>query len=158
MVRLRHFVRPLLLIWVAGTISPVCLLPTAYAQEDNGAPAKLSQRQKEELLAEAEKLVEQVIEMFEREEFAELIPRLQRVVEIRTTVHGPHHPSVAGALAAMAEAHEKLQKFDDAVATLSRAVDIDKRAFGEKHPRFADRVHTLAALHRRIDRDQQVVT
>ncbi len=73
-------------------------------------------------------------------------PPARRSVELRERVLGPHHPSVAADLAALAAIVDGLGRHDEAEALYLRALDTFERVYGPDHYEIAVNLNNLAGV------------
>lgn len=79
-------------------------------------------------------------------------PHARRSVELRESILGADHPTVAADLAAWASLLDELGRTDEAEAALRRALAIFERAYGEQHFEVGFTLGTLGALHASAER------
>ena len=116
-------------------------LPVA-AQFGNGSVIAQSPE-----LAEADRLEQQVIWLFQQGQYAEAIPLTERIVAIRKRVQGPQHPQVAGAIDSLASLYYSLGRYDQAEPLYVQVLELRKQIDNE-HQDVASSLNTLALLYK----------
>ncbi|MEO0309547.1 MAG: tetratricopeptide repeat protein, partial [Gloeomargarita sp. DG02_3_bins_56] len=98
-------------------------------------------------LQEAERLHQQVIELYERGRYAEAIPLAQRSLAIREQALGKDHPDVATSLNNLAALYESQGNYGAALPLYQRSLAIREQALGKDHPDVATSLNNLANLY-----------
>ena len=100
-----------------------------------------------EQLARASQLSRRAIQLYQRGKFAEAIPVVKKVLEIRKKALGEDHPDYATSLNNLAELYRAMGDYAKAEPLYRQALEIRKRALGEEHPDYATSRKGLAGLH-----------
>jgi len=85
----------------------------------------------EETLADADRLNEQVVQLFQQGKYADAIPLAERALAIRRRLQGPNHPAVAISLNNLAALYEVMGAYDKAEPLYRQALEI--RGKGDSH-------------------------
>jgi tetratricopeptide (TPR) repeat protein len=96
---------------------------------------------------EADKLGQQVIELFKAGKYSEAIPIATRLVELYEKAFGPEHPNTAASIKILAELYGKMGDYAKAEPLFQRALKICEKAFGPEHPNTATILDDLALLY-----------
>ncbi|MDB9314662.1 tetratricopeptide repeat protein, partial [Spirulina sp. CS-785/01] len=99
-------------------------------------------------LAEAERLNQQVEQLYQAGKYEEAIPLAERALEIRQQVLGEEHPSVATSLNNLAGLYSSQGRYTEAEPLYQQALEMRKRLLGEEHPHVASSLNNLAFLYR----------
>jgi CHAT domain-containing protein len=98
-------------------------------------------------LAEAKRLNQQVIQLYQEGHFAEAVPLAQRVLAINEKAVGPEHPNVATALNNLAELYRAQGDYGRAAPLYQRSLAIREKVLGPEHPDVAQSLNNLALLY-----------
>ncbi|MDB9313906.1 tetratricopeptide repeat protein, partial [Spirulina sp. CS-785/01] len=98
-------------------------------------------------LAEAERLNQQVIQLYQAGKYAEAIPLAEQILQIRRQVLGQEHPLVATSLNNLALLYESQGRYAEAEPLYRQALEMVKRLLGQEHPDVAQSLNNLAALY-----------
>lgn len=99
-------------------------------------------------LAEAERLNQQVIQLYQQGNYATAVPLAQNVLAIRERILGNAHPDVAESLNNLALLYQDQGKYRAAEPLHQRALTIWEHALGPNHPLVATSLNNLALLHK----------
>jgi CHAT domain-containing protein/Flp pilus assembly protein TadD len=99
-------------------------------------------------LAEAEKLNQQVITLYQQGKYSEAIPLAEKVLAIRRKQLGDNHPSTAASIGNLAELYRAQGRYSEAEPLYQQALAIRRKQLGENHPDTADSLNNLAGLYR----------
>jgi CHAT domain-containing protein len=98
-------------------------------------------------LAEAQKLNQQAIELYQQGKYAEAIPLLQQALEIRKKVLGLEHPHTATSLNNLAFLYQAQGNYSAAEPLYLQALEIRKKVLGLEHPHTATSLNNLAVSY-----------
>lgn len=98
-------------------------------------------------LEEAERLNNQVIELYQQGLYREAIPLAERTLAIREKVLGPEHPDVATSLNNLASLYHDLGDYSRAEPLHQRVLAIREKVLGPEHPQVATSLNNLALLY-----------
>ena len=101
-----------------------------------------------EFLDEAERLNEEVVQLYGRGQYEVALPMARQALELRKKALGSEHPEVAESLNNLAELHRARGDYKRALPLLERALAIRETALGIDHPDVAISLDNLAGLHR----------
>ncbi|MGB3517545.1 MAG: tetratricopeptide repeat protein, partial [Elainellaceae cyanobacterium] len=104
--------------------------------------------EREEQLAEADRLNQQVIQLNQQGRYSEAIPLAQQALAIRETALGETHPNVATSLNNLAALYRAQGNYAAAEPLSQRSLSIWETALGENHPDVATSLNNLAELYR----------
>ncbi len=107
----------------------------------------MSQVSPQEELAEAERLNQQVIQLYQQGKYAEAIPLAEQALAIRKKVLGDNHPDVAASLNNLAELYQSQGRYTEAEPLYQQSLAIFKQQLGDNHPDVAQSLHNLALLY-----------
>jgi CHAT domain-containing protein/Flp pilus assembly protein TadD len=99
-------------------------------------------------LAEAERLTQQVIQLYQQGKYNEAIPLAEQALAIRKKVLGDNHPNTARSLNNLAGLYESQGRYSEAEPLYKQALAIKKQQLGDNHPSTATSLNNLAALYR----------
>ncbi|MGB3517845.1 MAG: CHAT domain-containing protein [Elainellaceae cyanobacterium] len=99
-------------------------------------------------LEEANRLDQQMIQLYQQGQYAEAIPLARQAVDIRETALGGNHPDVASTLNNLAELYRAQGNYAAAEPLHQRSLDIKEAALGNNHPSVAASLNNLAELYR----------
>ncbi len=99
-------------------------------------------------LEEAERLYQQVEELYNQGKYNEAIPLAERMLAIYKKVWGDEHSSVAYSLTYLALLYENQGRYSEAEPLFLQALEMDKRLLGDEHQYVATSLHNLAYLYR----------
>ena len=162
--------------WLAAASVFLITLPVEAAVRDKPSVAKLSvvsekvkiapgevrrQRRDEALrlnqplqlaqsaeLQEAEKLNQQVMQLYRQGKYREAIPLAEKVLAIIEKILGEEHPDVATSLNNLAALYQAQGNYTKAEPLYRRALAIYEKVLGEEHPDVATSLNNLAQLYR----------
>jgi CHAT domain-containing protein len=100
-------------------------------------------------LAEAERLNQQVVKLYNQRKYEKAIPLAQRSLAIREKALGKDHPSVATSLSNLAALYQSQGKYVQAEPLHKRSLAILEKALGKDHPDVATSLNNLAELYKR---------
>ncbi len=95
------------------------------------------------------------IYFYNRGQYQEAEPLIQRALEIRERVLGPEHPDTAQSLNSLALLYWHQGKDEQAEPLIQRALAIYERVLGPEHPDTASSLNNLAILYREQGKDEQ---
>jgi tetratricopeptide (TPR) repeat protein len=122
-------------------ISLSTLVQTSIAQEVESDSSNLS-------LIEAEKLNQQVIQLYQQGKYSEAIPLAEKVLAIRQKQLGENHSSTAAALNILGQLYQAQGKYTEAKFLFQQALNITREQMGNNHLNTATVLNNLAALYR----------
>jgi CHAT domain-containing protein len=99
-------------------------------------------------LEEAERLTQQVEELYQQGKYREAIPLVKRILEIREKALGPNHPDVAEILNNLALLYLDQGNYAEAEPLLQRSLTIREKTLGNDHPLVGESLNNLAELYR----------
>jgi tetratricopeptide (TPR) repeat protein len=99
-------------------------------------------------LPEADRLNEQVIQLYKADRYAEAVPLAQNELAIREKAQGSEHPDVAHSLNNLAELYRMLGDYGQAVPLYQHSLAIREKALGPEHPDVATALNNLALLYK----------
>ena len=94
-------------------------------------------------LAEANKLSQQVVVLYNQHKFDEALPLARRALEIREKALGRDHLLVGIALKNLASLYFGKKQYGEAASLYQRSMTLHEKAFGANHPRVADLLDEL---------------
>ncbi|MCA2795468.1 tetratricopeptide repeat protein [Microcystis sp. M100S2] len=98
-------------------------------------------------LAEAERLNQQVIQLYQQGKYNEAIPLAEQALAIRKKVLGDNHPDTAQSLNNLAELYTVQGRYSEAEPLYKQALAIIKQQLGDNHPYTATSLNNLALLY-----------
>ena len=98
-------------------------------------------------LQEAERLNQQVVQLYRQGKYNEAIPLAEKALAIREKVLGQEHPDVALSLNNLAMLYESQGNYTKAEPLLVRSLAIKEKVLGQKHPDVATSLNNLAGLY-----------
>jgi len=98
-------------------------------------------------LAEAERLAQQVEQLYNQGKYQEAIPLLERVLSIRRKILGQQHLDVAVSLNDLATLYYNQGLYKEAEPLFQQALELRKRLLGEEHLDVAASLDSLATLY-----------
>ena len=98
-------------------------------------------------LAEAEKLNQQVVELYQQGKYKDAISLAQKALAIREKVLGSEHPDVATSLNNLALLYQVQGNYSEAEPLYQRSLAIREKVLGSEHPSVATSLNNLAALY-----------
>ncbi len=110
------------------------------------AQTQLTSEQKQKL-AEAEKLNDRVVKLYQQGKYDEAISLSQQALAIKTEVLGKKHPVIAQSLNNLALLYDSQRNYAAAEPLYQQALAIRKEMLGEKHPDTAISLNNLAGLY-----------
>ncbi|WP_198954263.1 CHAT domain-containing tetratricopeptide repeat protein [Moorena bouillonii] len=147
------------IVGVIGITAAVPLPPweqTGIAQAQESSP---STEPRESViarkLAEASRLNQQVLELYQQRKYSEAIPLWERELEIRQQVLGPDHPDVAANLNYLGVLYSSQGRYQEAESLFQQALQLRKRWLGEEHPDVAESLNYLGVLYSSQGRYQE---
>ena len=130
-----------------GVVSLGGFLPIVALAQTNPTPQTPATTQNNPELAEAERLNQQVIELYNQGKYAEAIPLAERALAIREKILGAEHPDVATSLNNLAALYYSQGKYAQAEPLYQRALAIHEKVLGAEHPDVATSLNNLAELY-----------
>ena len=107
----------------------------------------LAAQEQEAQLAEANRLNQQAIQLYQAGHYAEAVPLAQQALAILEKAQGPEHPNVAMALGGLAELYRAQGDYGRATPLCQRSLAILEKALGPDHPSVALALNNLALLY-----------
>ena len=98
--------------------------------------------------AEAERLTQQVIQLYQQGKYNEAIPLAEQALAIRKQQLGDNHPDTAASLNNLAGLYLSQGRYSEAEPLLKQALAISKQQLGDNHPDTAISLNNLAELYR----------
>jgi tetratricopeptide (TPR) repeat protein len=98
-------------------------------------------------LAEAERLNQQVIQLYQQGKYNEAIPLAEQALAIRKKVLGDNHLDTATSLNNLALLYESQGRYSEAEPLYKQALTISKQQLGDNHPLTASSLNNLAGLY-----------
>jgi CHAT domain-containing protein len=98
-------------------------------------------------LAEAERLNQQVIQLYQQGKYNEAIPLAEQALAIIKQQLGDNHPLTAQSLNNLAELYRVQGRYSEAEPLYNQALAIIKQQLGDNHPLTAQSLNNLAALY-----------
>ncbi|QIR41386.1 tetratricopeptide repeat protein [Tolypothrix sp. PCC 7910] len=126
------------------TLGLLVSIPTEVAGQTQ---PPLSAQQSAEL-AEAERLNQQVMQLYQQGKYSAAIPLAERALAIREKVLGKEHPNVAQSLNNLAELYRVQGSYAKAEPLYLRSLAILEKVLGKEHPNVAQSLNNLAELYR----------
>ena len=129
--------------WSVTIVSAIALLgviPPVAAQTNPPSSAQSDE------LAEAERLNEQVEQLYKEGKYSEAIPLAQRSLAIYEKALGREHPDVATSLGILALLYHSQGNYSAAAPLYQRSLAIREKALGREHPDVAQSLNNLAGL------------
>ncbi|NER24952.1 MAG: tetratricopeptide repeat protein [Symploca sp. SIO1C2] len=108
-----------------------------------------------EELAEAERLNQQVIQLYQAGKYDEAIPLAEKALAILLRILGEEHPDVATSINNLAGLYESQGRYEEAEPFYLQALEMNKQLFGDEHPNVATSINNLAFLYRRQGRYEE---
>ncbi|MBE5229316.1 MAG: tetratricopeptide repeat protein [Microcystis aeruginosa PMC 728.11] len=108
----------------------------------------ISQVSPQDKLAEAERLTQQVIQLYQQGKYNEAIPLAEQALAIIKQQLGDNHPSTAISLNNLAALYRVQGRYSEAEPLYKQALAIWKQQLGDNHPSTATSLNNLAALYR----------
>ena len=102
----------------------------------------------EEKLAEAERLTQKVVQLYQQGKYAEAIPLAEKALDIGKNVLGDNHHDVATILNNLAALYKYQGRYMEAEPLYQQSLVIDKEKLGDNHPYVATSLNNLAALYK----------
>ncbi|TRV53305.1 MAG: tetratricopeptide repeat protein [Microcystis panniformis Mp_MB_F_20080800_S26D] len=99
-------------------------------------------------LAEAERLTQQVIQLYQQGKYNEAIPLAEQALAIIKQQLGDNHPLTAQSLNNLALLYDSQGRYSEAEPLYKEALAIWKQQLGDNHPDTATSLNNLAALYR----------
>jgi CHAT domain-containing protein/Tfp pilus assembly protein PilF len=103
--------------------------------------------QDQEVLAEAERLSQQAIELYQQGKYNEAIPLQEKLLAIFKKILGENHSSTAAILNTLAQLYDFQGKYSEAEPLYKQALAIRKEQLGDNHPDTARSLNDLAGLY-----------
>ncbi|WP_287738676.1 tetratricopeptide repeat protein [Microcystis sp. M179S2] len=107
----------------------------------------ISQVSPQDKLAEAERLTQQVIQLYQQGKYNEAIPLAEQALAISKQQLGDNHPLTAQSLNNLAGLYESQGRYSEAEPLFKQALAIRKQQLGDNHPSTATSLNNLAALY-----------
>lgn len=99
-------------------------------------------------LQEAERLEEEVLQLYKQGQYKEAIPLAERSLAIREKVLGTNHRDVATSFYNLAFLHQKQGNYAAAMPLVQQSLVIRERVLGTNHPDVASSLNSLGYLYR----------
>lgn len=97
-------------------------------------------------LAQADRIEEEVVELYKEGRYVEAIPKAREVLALRELTLGPIHADVATSLSNLALLHERIGDPERAKPFYERAISIREQVLGPSHPALVASLDSLATL------------
>jgi tetratricopeptide (TPR) repeat protein len=97
-----------------------------------------------EALAEAERLNDQAVELYQQGKYNEAIPLAEQALAIRKKQLGDNHPDTATSLNNLAGLYRSQGRYAEAEPLYQEALAIIKQQLGDNHPATASSLNNLA--------------
>jgi CHAT domain-containing protein/tetratricopeptide (TPR) repeat protein len=136
-----------LVMIVAVAVVPLGMLTPTVGQ---GIAQVSSQDQ--EVLAEAERLNQQAIELYQQGKYNEAISLAEKALAIRKKVLEENHLDVATSLNNLAQLYDSQGRYSEAEPLYKEALAIRKKQLGDNHPDTAQSLNNLAILYKKQGR------
>jgi len=108
----------------------------------------ISQVSPQDKLAEAEKLTQQVIQLYQQGKYNEAIPLAEQALAIIKQQLGDNHPLTVTILNSLAVLYYSQGRYSEAEPLLKQVLAIWKQQLGDNHPDTASSLNNLAGLYR----------
>ncbi|WP_375327584.1 tetratricopeptide repeat protein [Microcystis sp. BLCC-F210] len=108
----------------------------------------ISQVSPQDKLAEAERLNQQVIQLYQQGKYNEAIPLAEQALAIIKQQLGDNHPLTAQSLNNLAFLYDSQGRYSEAEPLYKQALAIIKKQLGDNHPLTAQSLNNLAELYR----------
>ncbi|WOB68404.1 tetratricopeptide repeat protein [Microcystis aeruginosa LE3] len=108
----------------------------------------ISQVSPQDKLAEAERLTQQVIQLYQQGKYNEAIPLAEQALAIIKQQLGDNHPLTAQSLNNLALLYYSQGRYSEAEPLFKEALAIRKQQLGDNHPDTATSLNNLAGLYR----------
>ncbi|WP_287742819.1 CHAT domain-containing protein [Microcystis sp. M169S2] len=112
----------------------------------------ISQVSPQDKLAEAERLTQQVIQLYQQGKYNEAIPLAEQALAIRKQQLGENHPDSASSLNNLAGLYESQGRYSEAEPLYTQALAIRQQQLGANHISTANSLNNLANLYHRQGR------
>jgi tetratricopeptide (TPR) repeat protein len=132
--------RSLILVIALGLVVSVPKQVTGQAQ-----PPQSTQQSAE--LQEAERLNQQVLQLYQQGKYNEAIPLAEKALAIREKLLGKEHPDVAQSLNNLAELYRVQGNYSKAEPLYVRSLAIREKVLSSEHPSVATSLNNLAGLY-----------
>jgi CHAT domain-containing protein/Tfp pilus assembly protein PilF len=104
-------------------------------------------QEQEAQLAEANRLGQEAVKLYQAGRYAEAVPLAERSLAIREKALGPEHPTVATSLSNLATMYRAKGDFGRALPLYQRALAINEKALGPEHLNVAIMLTNLANVY-----------
>jgi tetratricopeptide (TPR) repeat protein len=108
----------------------------------------ISQVSPQDKLAEAERLTQQVIQLYQQGKYNEAILLAEQALAISKQQLGDNHPDTAASLHNLAGLYQSQGRYSEAEPLYKQALAISKQQLGDNHPLTATILNNLAGLYR----------
>ncbi|WP_238560451.1 CHAT domain-containing protein [Microcystis aeruginosa] len=108
----------------------------------------ISQVSPQDKLAEAERLTQQVIQLYQQGKYNEAIPLAEQALAIYKQQLGDNHPVTATSLNNLALLYKSQGRYSEAEPLYKQALAIFKQQLGDNHPDTASSLNNLALLYK----------
>jgi CHAT domain-containing protein/tetratricopeptide (TPR) repeat protein len=98
-------------------------------------------------LAEAQRIENQWVPLYNQGRYAECVPLAERVLAIRESVLGRSHSDVARTLNTLAVLYQNVSNYSRAESLFRRSLAIEENIFGKDHPNLAIAYGNFATLY-----------
>ncbi|MGC1396300.1 MAG: tetratricopeptide repeat-containing protein, partial [Coleofasciculaceae cyanobacterium] len=135
--------RMLPLAVLIGVMGLLARVPAPVVGQTN--PPQSAQQSAE--LEEAERLIQQVKQLYNQGQYKAAIPLLERALAIQEKVLGQEHPDVALSLNNLATLYQNMGNYSQAKPLFQRSLAIREKVLGQEHPDVATSLNNLALLY-----------
>ncbi|MEL7036262.1 MAG: tetratricopeptide repeat-containing protein, partial [Cyanobacteria bacterium J06592_8] len=132
-------------LWLTALVGCSGLL-TGTPQPVSGQANSAIVQQSDEL-EEANRLEQQVIQLYQQGKYNEAITIAERVLEMIKKLLGPEHPDVATSLNNLALLYSSQGRYEEAEPLYQQALEMYKKLLGPEHPNVALSLNNLAELY-----------
>ncbi|MEQ8997942.1 MAG: tetratricopeptide repeat protein [Coleofasciculus sp. B1-GNL1-01] len=98
-------------------------------------------------LAEAERLKQQVEQLYHQGQYSEAIPLAERMLTLYQNLYGEEHPDIADSLTYLGILYRSQGRYSEAEPLFRQVLVMIKRLYGEEHPDIATSLNNLALLY-----------
>ncbi|MBW4651003.1 MAG: tetratricopeptide repeat protein [Kastovskya adunca ATA6-11-RM4] len=132
--------------WAATLVAMMVLL-TGVPEPVPAQPLPPQSAQQLAELEEAQRLNQQVFQLYNQGQYAAAIPLAERALAIMEKVLGQEHPDVATSLNNLANLYKEMGNYSTAEPLYQRALAILEKVLGQAHPDVALTLNNLALLY-----------
>ncbi len=130
-----------------AVIYKIAVISNNVGESGNYVLSLVKASEKELALAEAKKLGQQVINLYQQGKYNQAIPLAERALAIRKKYLGNNHPDVGISLNNLALLYKSVGRHTEAEPLYLEDLDISKKQLGDNHPRVATALNNLALLY-----------